>query len=49
MMGGVNVQRRPPRKKKPRELRDRGQPNRALGEPGRGPWELGDGGEAPSM
>ena len=49
MMGGVNVQRRPPRKKKPRELRDPEQPNRPLGEPGRGPWELGDGGQAPSM
>lgn len=48
MMGGVNVQRRPPRKKKPRELGDREQPDRPLGEPGR-PWELGDGGEAPSM
>ncbi len=49
MMGGVNVQRRPPRKKKPRQLHDPEQPNQPLGEPGRGPWELGDGGEAPSM
>ncbi len=47
LMGGVNVQRRPPRKK-PRELRDREQPDRPLGEPGRGRWELDDGGEAPS-
>lgn len=49
MMGGVNVQRRPPRKKKPRELRDQEQQNRPLAEPGRGPWELDDGGQAPSM
>lgn len=49
MMGGVNVQRRPPRKKKPRELRDQEQQNRPPAEPGRGPWELDDGGQAPSM
>jgi DUF1707 SHOCT-like domain len=49
MMGGVNVQRRPPRKKKKRELPDGEQRNQALGEPGRGPWELDDGGQAPSM
>lgn len=49
MMGGVNVQRRPPRKKKPRELPDGEQHNQPLREPGRGPWELDDGGQAPSM
>lgn len=49
LMGGVNVQRRPPRKKKPRERRDQEQRNRPLAEPGRGPWELDDGGQAPSM
>jgi hypothetical protein len=49
MMGGVNVQRRPPRKKKRRELPDGEQQNHPLGEPGRGPWELDDGGPAPSM
>jgi DUF1707 SHOCT-like domain len=49
MMGGVNVQRRPPRKKKRRKLPEGEQRNQALGEPGRGPWELDDGGQAPSM
>jgi hypothetical protein len=49
MMGGVNVQRRPPRKKKRRELRDQERSDRQLGERGRGPWELDDGGQAPSM
>lgn len=49
LMGGVNVQRRPPRKKMPRELPDREQQNQPLSEPGRGPWELDDGGQAPSM
>ena len=49
LMGEVKVRRRPPRKKKPRELRGPEQPGRPLGEPGRGPWELGDGSEAPSM
>ncbi len=47
MMGGVNVQRRPPRKK-PRELPSQHR-DRQLGEPGRGPWELDDGGQTPSM
>ena len=48
-MGGVNVQRRPPRKKKQRDLRDQERRDRQLGEAGRGGWELSDGGEAPSM
>jgi len=49
LMGGVNVQRRPPRNKKRRELPGGERPDRQLGGPGRGPWELDDGGQAPSM
>jgi DUF1707 SHOCT-like domain len=49
MMGGVNVLRRPPRKKKPHELPGQPRRDRELGQPGRGPWELDDGGQTPSM
>ena len=41
MMGGVNVQRRPPRKKKPRELRDRGAAEPAAGRAGPRPVGAG--------